>query len=183
MRVAFIYFTFGKDEEIFLNSLRSLNNELSKHSEIQADIYVFDQDTLPLSSIPEGVIYSQTSFPRGNNINGFKCIKGMYKCYKEVADKGYKWLIKIDSDVFVKDLSYLSEYDDVASVGGNGWYNSTYKTQCICGACYSIKGETIQKMEKWVKDIYTMIIIRSFKKVYEDDCFSYLTRLSYKEPT
>lgn len=183
MNIAFIYFTFVLDEEAFNLSLLSLKKQLAMHEDITADIYVYDQEGATLSAIPDGVNYEVSSFPRGNNINGKGCVMGMYKIYKDIAAKGYDWIIKIDSDVFVKDLSYLYNLTDESAVGDIFWFSPHYNCNCFTGACYTMNPTSIFNMESQIKKTFVRCKLKGYSEFTEDGFFSRLITYGTKPIT
>lgn len=111
MKIAINYFCYGKDEDVLKQSLKALPF-LKKADDDEVDVYLWDQADTPLSTVPNGVNYEQTDFPRPGHLYGAECVYGMLSCYKKaLAKKAYDWIIKLDCDTILNDISILCRFE------------------------------------------------------------------------
>lgn len=53
-------------------------------SQYDIDIFIIDDANMPMSFIPENVVYIKTSFNRNRNLNGKECLIGMIQEYEKI---------------------------------------------------------------------------------------------------
>lgn len=105
MNVAFVYFTFSKDTDLLLQSIRGLRLLSKKHS---VDIHIVNDALSPITTIPDGCFYHETSEDRGQNMIGNKWVVTEYNILNEIQkSKDYDWVVKIDSDTWVNSIDFL----------------------------------------------------------------------------
>lgn len=137
MKLAFVYFTYRNDQTLLGYSIESLKRLSSRYD---IDVYVVDDSTNSMKTVPEGVIYKKSSFKRNGNLNGLECLSGMIDIYKWIlGSENYVWVIKIDPDVYVNDLSWMENLNpnDIYQVGSLNVYRlKRFGENEICHGCF-----------------------------------------------
>lgn len=143
MKLAIVYWTFGKDAELLAQSLRSIERLRRNNPDDTLDVYVRDDASLPLAAVPEGVDYKTTNFDRNGNLNGLPCIQGMLAEHLAIAKAGgYDWVCKVDCDTYVNDIEWLRACDAETSVSAGTYNHHAYAH----GFCYAYTAEGLARI-------------------------------------
>ena len=102
-KIAVFIMTFSGDEGCLTQCLRALD-EQRKSRDIE--IFILDDASSPLESVPDGVHYRKTYFNRHGNLNGTECAHGelmeMCRCARESRAE---YVMKVDSDMIIRSLT------------------------------------------------------------------------------
>lgn len=120
-------------------SIRGLRRLEASLSGTDVPVYVFDDCTHPLPSVPEGVRYEATSFPRNGNLIGVQCLKGMVDCYCRVfdAEPAAGALVKCDCDTILNGLGVAEGIGSGVALSGTKWGN-----YFVSGQRYAVTRDT-----------------------------------------
>ena len=132
-KVAIFYMAFSGDTQCLIESVRSIKRLSSKYD---FDIFIIDDIASPLKEIPSGCHRYFSFFFRNGNLNGAECAHGMMMSMLTCARKcRAEYILKVDSDMIVKDLdSFLRplDYDREQVIGFKLNPNMNY----AAGVCY-----------------------------------------------
>lgn len=178
MKIALVYFTFNKDEDLLELSLKSV--ERLKVRGYNIDVYIANDINNPINKIFNNCKYINTSFDRKGNLHGMQCVAGMIDVMTDIAKCGYDWICKIDSDVILNSLSELQAVD-FQKYAQFGFQSLNYPDKCVCiGAfrAYSQLGIANMKFTPdrideilsnlWYKTRYNFTNAQLFNNVAED---------------
>lgn len=159
MKIAIVYFTYGKDSRLLLQSLRAVERLRGAYPRHSVDVFVYDDASDPITvsvADVEGLTYEAVDAPRQGNLRGPGFAVAAMAKFKELAEKGYRCIIKLDSDTYLNDLGWVSplqgEGPCVVGVAGtmdaDGWsplgpayaLSETYVGQ-VAGAAMSEPGQ------------------------------------------
>lgn len=110
-----------------------------------AKIAIFDDANNPvgLENCPPGCLYFQTKFNRGGNLKGIECLNGIITCFQMAAQHtGSRFVVKIDADTYIKNLSYLLEGKNFMLEGFNMYYGS--------GCCYKLDVRNLETIRHYL---------------------------------
>ena len=156
MKLAFVYFTYSHDQDMLQYSIRSINMLKSQYD---IDIFIIDDANMPMSFIPENVIYIKTSFNRNRNLNGKECLIGMIQEYEKIFQYcDYDWCIKIDSDVYVNHLDWLNDIPQNHSICQIGVQSELRKNihnepQVCYGCFHGFNATGLYNLKKNIKNL------------------------------
>lgn len=111
----------------------------------QAKIAIFDDANNPvgLDNCPPGCLYFQTKFNRGGNLKGLECLNGIISCFQMASQTtGCRFVVKIDADTYIKDLSGLLEGKNFMLEGFNMYYGS--------GCCYKLDVRNLEMIRHYL---------------------------------
>lgn len=166
MKIALIYFTYDKDEDLLFETITS-----SKYfnDDNEYDIYVIDDANHPMKNIPDNCIYKQTYWDRGANLTSVIGFKEIIKEYKQIIDKGYDWVIKIDPDTWINNLNFIEKSDSLkySKIG----FESTTNLGCTIGIvqCFSKIG--IELIYNFINSS-KFLLLQILHKEFPDDLIS-----------
>lgn len=110
-----------------------------------AKIAIFDDANNPVGSdyCPPGCLYFQTKFNRGGNLKGLECLNGIITCFQMASQyTGARFVVKIDADTYIKDLSGLLEGKNFMLEGFNMYYGS--------GCCYKLDVRNLETIRHYL---------------------------------
>ena len=144
-KIAVCYFSYWKDIDFLNESLKVLQSTIARHPEYEISTYVFDDarcdKRLKKKELHGSPTLISTKFDRKGNLNGFECIDGMFKEYKNLIEKhDFDYIIKLDSDCCLNSLDYVYATEEFVKKNNLpleqlAQFGTYFAQLCITGCC------------------------------------------------
>lgn len=124
MKIAFVWFTFARDEDLVLESLTSVQLTMERaDADVALHVVVDANDPISEAAAERlreaGAELSFSDWPRGGNNKGRECVIGMMGAYSRILGESVAdYVCKIDSDTLLAGTRFLERLEEAHEIVG-----------------------------------------------------------------
>lgn len=175
MKIAIVFFTQTQDAEYIAQMTSELQTLRTNNPDYIFDAFVYDDAAAPLPAVPDGVTYQQTTFERGDGLNGLACLDGMLATCADVVASGYDIAFKASCDLALQKIEWmlnerLNHYDFIGIRE-----NMQDETPCYAmnakaiGALQALLGDAVMRKRAAIANQADAVICRLSTMI---DCYT-----------